>query len=155
MKERKTMKVKGVKVLLPLPEEQKTLNSEKPDVFQGEQMQTPILLESGNGIHETSSKSIDLQSKRAAAIMAAKEFPTKLLPIVALSAKTGQNCQGGMFWVDAIDKCQHFSTCGLCVDSKRIKSSITLKPRVIGFAECYDGNGNCSEIFDQAAKQLG
>jgi len=91
------------------------------------------------GLAEITAKKIERQSKLATAAVAAPEFPTKKEPIIRLTARTGQNCKGGTeLHFDAIDNCQHFFTCGLCVDPSRVYTSTTLKNRVVGLEEVFD-----------------
>jgi hypothetical protein len=59
--------------------------------------------------------------------------------ITAYTARTGQNCKGGMsLHFDAIENCQHFNECGICVDSSRIQTSTTFKERVVGVEQKLD-----------------
>lgn len=91
------------------------------------------------GLAEITAERIERQSKLAKTVVSAAEFPTKKEPIIKLTARTGQNCKGGTeLYFDAIDSCQHFSTCGLCVDPSRASTSITLKKRVVGLEEVFD-----------------
>jgi hypothetical protein len=98
--------------------------------------------------------SMQRKSTVAKKTMAATDMPTIVIPITKMMARTGQNCQGGLhLHFDAIDRCQHFATCGFCVDSERISTSTTLKARVVGLADRYN-DGKYAPEFVQIAQQM-
>ena len=85
----------------------------------------------GLGLREITAEKLQRRSRESKAAMNTKEFPTKQVAIYESTAVTGENCQGGMhLHFDAHNYCQHFRTCGMCVDASAMLTSVTYKRKV-------------------------
>ena len=94
---------------------------------------TPVVLSTDlTGIHEITSKGLNMQSKKALHVASADDLPTKPSMARVTKIMLPANCRGGMDGNVHADFCPNMSFCGRCLDVSKIQSTDVIAEMVPG-----------------------